>query len=102
MMGEWIVEWRDECSIVSKMMAILSLLFCDPSACSRELLSPESSDCDLGGVILEKQKHAKWLTSYILQIGIEWMRNGRAKKVSKLFWGVYFLIHLFDTGSLVI
>ncbi len=54
-------------------MAILLLLvlLCDPSACSRELLSPESSDCDhLSGVIFEK-KHAKWLTSYILQKGIE-------------------------------
>ena len=42
------------------------------AACSRELLSLESSDCDLGGVILEsgleKKKHAKWLTTYILQI----------------------------------
>ena len=38
------------------MMVILSLLLCDPSACSRELLSSESSDCDLGGVILEKKK----------------------------------------------
>ena len=30
------------------------------------LLSPESSDWDLGGVFLQK-KHAKWLASYILQ-----------------------------------
>ncbi len=34
-MGEWINDWRDECSVVSKMMAILSLLLSDPSACSR-------------------------------------------------------------------
>ncbi len=39
-----------------KIMAILSLLL---SCSSRELLSPESSGCDLGGVILEKKKHAK-------------------------------------------
>ncbi len=64
-------EWRGECSIVSKIMAILSLLLCDPFACWRELLSPETSDCDLDGVIVEKKKHAKWLISYILQIGIE-------------------------------
>ncbi len=64
-------EWRGECSIVSKIMAILSLLLCDPFACSRELCSSESSDCDLNGVISEKKKQAKWLISYILQIGIE-------------------------------
>ena len=52
LMNEWVNE-LDECYIVSKMMAIVSLLLC-----SRELLSPESSDCDLGGVILEKKKHA--------------------------------------------
>ncbi len=69
-MNVW-YEWRDECSTVSKMMAILSVLLCDPSACLRELLSPESSDCDLGGVILEKKKHAKWINLYILQKGIE-------------------------------
>ena len=54
----WVNE-RDECSIVSKMMAILSLLLCDQSACSRELLTPGSSDCDLVGCILEMKKHAK-------------------------------------------
>ena len=32
--------------------------------------SPESSDCDLGGIILEKKKHTKWLILDILQIGI--------------------------------
>ncbi len=86
-MGEWINDWRD--SSVSKMMAILSLLLCDPSACWGELLSPGSSDCNLVGVILEMKKHAKWLTSYFLHIGIEQMINGGVKKVSKLFWGVY-------------
>ncbi len=56
---------RGEWAIVSKMMAILSLLLCDPSAYSRELFSPESSDYDLDGVILEKKKHAKLLISYL-------------------------------------
>ncbi len=71
-MGEWINDWRDKCSSVSKMMAILSLLLCDPSAYSGEILSPGSSDYNLVGVILEiMKKHAKWLTSYFLHIGIE-------------------------------
>ena len=57
-MNGWMTrnKWQDECSILSK---ILSLLLCDPSACSMVFLSPEWSDCDSGGVILEKEKNAK-------------------------------------------
>ncbi len=62
-MGEWNTEWRDECSFIFKTMAILSLSLCNPSACSRELLNPESSDCDLVGVILELRRNtlSDWL-----------------------------------------
>ncbi len=58
-MGEWINDWRDKCSSVSKMMAVLSLLLCDPSACSGELLSPRSSDCNLVGVIYRDEETCK-------------------------------------------
>ena len=63
-------ERRDECVIVSKMMAILSLLLYDPSACSRDLLSPESSDCDLVVSLYRRRNMLSKMTLYILQIGI--------------------------------
>ena len=55
LMNEWTNESINECPIVSKMIGIWS----HPSDCSRILLGPESSDCDLVGVVLEKRKHAK-------------------------------------------
>ncbi len=80
-MGEWIDEWRNECSVVSKMMAILSLLLCGPSACSMQLLSRESSDWDLSGVILEN--HAKFNIVCIHLANINWINEKR--KVKKSF-----------------
>ncbi len=47
------------------MIAILSLLLCDPSAYSGEILSPGSSDYNLVGVILEiMKKHARCFKFY--------------------------------------
>ncbi len=84
----WFVLRRDKYASVSKMMTILSLLLCDQSACSGEFLSPESSDCNMLGVIIEMKKHAKWLTSYFLHRN--WMNKKRkGKNVCKHFWGVY-------------